>query len=63
MKITLTRLEELQTTLPQKAKPQYNGCLSPAERQLMADIYKDGRIAKISKRPASKFNSYRKEFA
>lgn len=59
MKVALNKLH---STLPAKPKPQYNGCLNPAELQRMAEIYKEARLSKIAKRPARKFNSYRPEF-
>lgn len=62
-KLTLSRVEELHTTLPApKPKPQYNGCLSEKERQVMAEIYKEAKIRKVSKRPAKLFDKYRPEF-
>lgn len=61
--MTLNKLEELHNTLPAKAKkPEYNGCLSEAERQRMAEIYREAKLPRIAKRPARKFNQYRPEF-
>lgn len=62
MKVTLRKLEELQESTPIPApQKQYNGCLTEAQRQIMADIYKDAKLhtVHVTKRTMSK---YRKSF-
>ena len=62
VKLSLSHLEELSSTLPIPAPTQkYNGCLSDKERQIMADIYKSAKLhpVHVTKRTMSK---YRKEF-
>lgn len=61
--VSLRKLEELSATLPIPAssKPQYNGCLTTEQRQIMADIYKGAKLSpvKVTKRS---FAKYRKEW-